>query len=88
VIEELKNRRRTRVMLENAWLISQSLFQITRTRRVPRPPMIGGLPVDEFLARNADPIWLPCRHGKLKNPYGVGQGCHGLGVFDMAVRAS
>ena len=25
---------------------------------VPRPPLIDGLPVKEFLARNADPIWL------------------------------
>ena len=26
--------------------------------RVRRPPTIEGLPVDEFIARNADPIWL------------------------------
>jgi hypothetical protein len=25
---------------------------------VPRPPSIDGVPVDEFIARNADPIWL------------------------------
>jgi len=25
---------------------------------VRRPPLIDGLPVDEFIARNADPIWL------------------------------
>jgi hypothetical protein len=25
---------------------------------VPRPCTIDGLPVDEFIARNADPIWL------------------------------
>ena len=29
-----------------------------KQKRVPRPPMIDGLPVDEFIARNADPIWL------------------------------
>jgi len=29
-----------------------------KQRRVPRPPLIGGLQVDEFIARNADPIWL------------------------------
>ena len=23
-----------------------------------RPPTVDGLPVDEFIARNADPIWL------------------------------
>ena len=27
-------------------------------KRVPRPQLIEGLPVDEFIARNADPIWL------------------------------
>jgi len=25
---------------------------------VPRPDLIDGLPVEEFIARNADPIWL------------------------------
>ena len=29
-----------------------------KQKRVPRPPLIEGLSVDEFLARNADPIWL------------------------------
>lgn len=29
-----------------------------KQKRVRRPPMIEGLPVDEFLARNADPLWL------------------------------
>jgi hypothetical protein len=27
-------------------------------KRVPRPPLIDGLPIEEFIARNADPIWL------------------------------
>lgn len=27
-------------------------------KRVPRPQLIEGLPVDQFIARNADPIWL------------------------------
>ena len=26
--------------------------------RVPRPPLIDGLDVADFVARNADPIWL------------------------------
>lgn len=26
--------------------------------RVPRPVLIEGMPVDEFIARNADDIWL------------------------------
>jgi hypothetical protein len=34
------------------------IFISGKQKRVPRPPMIGGLPFDEFLARNADPIWL------------------------------
>jgi hypothetical protein len=29
-----------------------------KQQRVPRPPLIDGLPIDEFIARNADPIWL------------------------------
>jgi hypothetical protein len=29
-----------------------------KQKRVPRPQLIEGLPVDEFIARNADPIWL------------------------------
>lgn len=29
-----------------------------RQKRVRRPPMIDGMLADEFIARNADPIWL------------------------------
>jgi hypothetical protein len=29
-----------------------------KQKRVPRPQLVEGLPVDEFIARNADPIWL------------------------------
>ena len=29
-----------------------------KQKRVRRPPTIEGMPVDEFIARNADPIWL------------------------------
>ena len=29
-----------------------------KQKRVRRPPTIDGLPVDEFIRRNADPIWL------------------------------
>ena len=29
-----------------------------KQKRVPRPPLVGGLPVEEFIARNADPTWL------------------------------
>lgn len=39
-----------------------TIFINGRQRRVRRPPMIGGLPADEFIRRNADPIWLH-QHG-------------------------
>jgi hypothetical protein len=29
-----------------------------KQKRVPRPQTIEGLPVEEYIARNADPIWL------------------------------
>jgi hypothetical protein len=35
-----------------------TIFVNGKQKRVPRPPTIDGLPVDEFIARNADPIWL------------------------------
>jgi len=35
-----------------------TIFINGKQKRVPRPPSIDGLPVEEFLARNADPIWL------------------------------
>ena len=34
------------------------IFINGRQVRVPRPQMIEGLPVDEFIARNANPIWF------------------------------
>ncbi len=35
-----------------------TIFINGKQKRVPRPVLIEGLPVDEFIARNADPIWL------------------------------
>jgi hypothetical protein len=35
-----------------------TIFLNGKQKRVPRPQMIDGLPVDEFIARNADPIYL------------------------------
>ena len=35
-----------------------TIFINGKQKRVPRPPLIDGLPVEEFIARNADPIWL------------------------------
>lgn len=34
------------------------IFVNGKQKRFPREPLIDGLPVDEFIARNADPIWL------------------------------
>lgn len=36
----------------------QTIFVHGKMKRVPRPPMIDGLSVEEFIARNADPLWL------------------------------
>lgn len=35
-----------------------TIFIKGKMKRVPRPPTIEGLPVEEFIRRNADPIWL------------------------------
>ena len=35
-----------------------TIFINGKQKRVPRPLEIDGLPVDEFIARNADPMWL------------------------------
>ena len=33
------------------------IFINGKQKWVPREPMIEGMPVDEFIAQNADPIW-------------------------------
>ena len=33
-------------------------FYATRQKRLRRPQRIDGMSVDEFIARNADPLWL------------------------------
>jgi hypothetical protein len=35
-----------------------TVFIHGKQKRGPRPPLIDGLPVEEFLSRNADLIWL------------------------------
>ncbi len=35
-----------------------TIFVHGKQKRVRRPPTIDGLDVDEFIRRNADPIWL------------------------------
>jgi len=34
------------------------VFMNGKQVRVKRPPTIDGLPVDDFIQHNADPIWL------------------------------
>ena len=35
-----------------------TIFINGKQKRVPRPPTIDGVPVEEFIANNADPVWL------------------------------
>ncbi len=35
-----------------------TIFINGKQKQVKRPPTVEGLPVDEFIRRNADPIWL------------------------------
>jgi len=35
-----------------------TIFVNGKQKRVKREPTIDGIPVDEFIRRNADPIWL------------------------------
>lgn len=35
-----------------------TIFINGKQKRVRRPETIGGVPVDEFLRANADPLWL------------------------------
>ena len=35
-----------------------TVFMNGKQKRVKRPPTIDGVPVEEFILRNADPIWL------------------------------
>ena len=48
--EKAEKRRRQREYM--------TIFINGKQKRVKREPMIEGLPVDEFILRNADPIWL------------------------------
>ena len=35
-----------------------TVFMNGKQKRVKRPPTIGGIPVEDFILRNEDPIWL------------------------------
>lgn len=36
----------------------ETVFINGMQKRIRRPPTVDGIPVDEFIAANADPIWL------------------------------
>jgi hypothetical protein len=36
----------------------KTIFVKGKQKRVTRPPTIDGMDVDEFIRKNADPIWL------------------------------
>ena len=44
---------KARLRKEYVWI-----FVGGKQKRVRRPPMIDGMDVDDFIRRNADPIWL------------------------------
>lgn len=46
--------KRTRKKRREEFMI---IFINGKQKRVPREPMIEGMPVDEFIRRNADPLW-------------------------------
>jgi len=48
-----KKAKKARLRKEYMWI-----FVRGKQKRVRRPPMIDGMDVDEFIRRNADPIWL------------------------------
>jgi len=35
-----------------------TVFMNGKQKRIKRPPTIDGIPVEDFILRNADPIWL------------------------------
>jgi 16S rRNA U516 pseudouridylate synthase RsuA-like enzyme len=56
-------RKRKRTPAENAEKRRRRKLYMTvfiggKQKRVRRPPAVEGLPVDEFIRRNADPVWL------------------------------
>jgi len=50
VAEKAEKRRRQREYM--------TIFVNGKQKRVKRPPTIDGIDIDEFIRRNADPIWL------------------------------
>lgn len=50
----------------------ETLFINGKQKRVKRPPTLDGMSVDEFIRRNADPIWL---HQNEMSEYMVEEEC-------------
>ena len=50
------------------WREYMTIFINGKQKRVKRPPTVEGIPVDEFIRRNADPIWL-YQHGMYEELY-------------------
>ena len=50
VAENLEKRRQQKEYM--------TIFVKEKQKRIKRPPAIDGMDVDEFIRRNADPIWL------------------------------
>jgi hypothetical protein len=48
-----QKREKARLRKEYMWI-----FVNGKQKRVKRPPTIDGIPVDDFIEKNADPIWL------------------------------
>ena len=48
--EKAEKRRRPREFM--------TIFVHGKMKRVRRPPTIDGIPVEDFIRQNADPIWL------------------------------
>ena len=50
-------RRRKKAKAENLKK-HEWVFMSGKQVQIRKPPMIDGIPVDEYIERNADPIWL------------------------------
>ena len=61
--EKAEKRRRRREYM--------TIFVNGKQKRVKRPPTVEGMPVDEFIRRNADPIWLQ-QHGMYEELHQLG----------------
>jgi hypothetical protein len=62
-IAGMKKRKRKRTAAEKAEKKRRreefmTVFVNGKQKRVKRPPTIDGVPVDEFIRNNADPVWL------------------------------